>query len=324
MNLIISNNKKREETQTCISVGGVETFTIEHLTCWWRGRGCCYMAELLLVLSLLRQINLYCLIKSLRHYFPLAVRGKHLREFVQSSSWLAGGSLLWRGGAGQVSPRKQINCSYILSAATSLTTGSNKLEEASSNECSIKLSSLLKASLKLAVAFNNFVLHHHLDRDDRCVGRAAGESKRERSGRWRMFTFMKSWSNLLKRSQTINFLFTNKKNPLQRREWKDAWTPHSLKMYACTGNCSAWDNSSKGHLQLFTRSSTYWTCFSFASLIIHHSSSCKTFHQNESKWHWTSFSWLLRQIKTVIGMVWRVFDAFRSWSSCHQLHHTHT
>lgn len=33
MNLIIFNNNKREETQTCISVGGVETFTIEHLTC---------------------------------------------------------------------------------------------------------------------------------------------------------------------------------------------------------------------------------------------------------------------------------------------------
>lgn len=134
---------------------------------------------LLLVLSLLKQINLYCLIKSLRHYFPLAVRGKHLREFVQSSSWLAGGSLLWRGGAGQVSPRKQINCSYILSAATSLTTGSNKLEEASSNECSMKLSSLLKASLKLAVAFNNFVLHHHLfGMIDVSVGRLESANER--------------------------------------------------------------------------------------------------------------------------------------------------
>ena len=151
---------------------------IRYLIFWWRGCSCCYLAELLLVLSLLRQMNLYCLIKSLRRYFPLAVRGKHLREFAELSSWLAGGSLLWRGGAGQVSPRKGMNCSYIVSAATSLATGSNKLEEASSNEHSMNLSSLLKAPLKLAVAFNNFVPHHHLDQDDRCVLRRVGRLER--------------------------------------------------------------------------------------------------------------------------------------------------
>lgn len=36
--------------------------------------------------------------------------------------------------------------------------------------------------------------------------------------------------------------------------------------------CSEQDNFSMGNLQLFTFSSTYWTCFSFASLIFHHSS----------------------------------------------------
>lgn len=44
-----------------------------------------------------------------------------------------------------------------------------------------------------------------------------------------------------------------------------------------------WDNLSMGNLQLFTFSSAYWTCFSFASLLFHQSSLCRTPHQNESK-----------------------------------------
>lgn len=51
------------------------------------------------------------------------------------------------------------------------------------------------------------------------------------------------------------------------------------------------DNSSKERLQLFTPSSTYWTCFPFAPLIFHHSTLRGTFHPNpnESKWRSGSF-----------------------------------
>lgn len=78
-------------------------------------------------------------------------------------------------------------------------------------------------------------------------------------------------------------------------------------------------NSSKERLQLFTPSSTYWTCFPFALLIFHRSSLRRTFHQNpnESKWRSVPSSRRRRQINIPIRVKQRFFflNVSRWWST---------
>lgn len=88
-----------------------------------------------------------------------------------------------------MNPKKGINSSKILSAATFPATGSSEIEQASSNQGSLNLNSLLKAPLKLAATFNHFVLYHHLHRADRCAreGREGKQQSKREKGRWRIF-----------------------------------------------------------------------------------------------------------------------------------------